>query len=123
MITVWNISDHPGKGVQAKTIHMFGKAVLPGKCIQLPDERKAMATALVGKLPVYGGDTPPTDYLYAKGAYKVGAPRGTRRSQVQKPTAAVSSTEVPAVTPTPEEPVAELKPVLRKRGRRRLTEE
>lgn len=119
MITVWNISDHPNGKTQPKTIHMFGKEVLPGACVRVPEARAAAVKAMVGSLPVFVGDKLPADYLYAKGVYRTELPRGTRRAH-----GLLVETAAPAVVPpvSPPELPRELKPVIR-RGRRRRSSE
>jgi len=82
MQKVWNISDHPGTGVTARTIMVMGRSVAPGHFVRVESGRLARAHKIhkdVAAKLLYIGNAPPADYLKLKSPKRTALPRDVSR--------------------------------------------
>lgn len=79
---VWNLSDDPRTKVEPQTIMMFGRAVAPGRSVEVSKE---VVKNMEGRLSqmtdvIHVGEKAPDDYIAALGRKKIKLPSAHRRS-------------------------------------------
>lgn len=102
MEKVWNLTDDPRTEGPGITMMLFGKSVLPGRCVKVPEDmvkasKKIQVDIDAGRVAV--GRRPPQGYLDAKAPPKAVRPAGSEVNH--KPTTDAPVEEVKE-SPKPE---------------------